>query len=126
MGVLLLVAKPDFFAVRQENKWDIELVCVSATLCFPGTQVDAGALGLENGKRAPLAIEQGVIRLAAVIERVFEANAAPVRQLPVDIAQKLVDLDPCEGLIRHARLSPSNAGSLIDAGLSVAFISIDS
>jgi hypothetical protein len=57
-----------------------------STLGFAGTQIDARALGFEHGKGAPLTIEQGIIRLTAVIERVFETDTTPVSQLPVCIA----------------------------------------
>jgi hypothetical protein len=103
MCVLPLIAEPDFFAVRQKDERDIELIRISAALSFPGAQIDACTLGFENRKRPPLAIEQGVIRLAAIVERVFEPDAAPVCQLPIDIPQELVDLDPREGLVGHAR-----------------------
>jgi hypothetical protein len=76
MGVLLLVAEPDFFAVREKDERNIELIRVSAALSFPGAQVDAGALGFENGERTTLTVEQGIVRLPAVIERIFKADAA--------------------------------------------------
>ena len=85
MGVLLLVAEPDFLAIRQEYERHIELIRVAAALGLAGAQIDAGALGFEDRKRAPLTIEQGVIRLTAIIERVFEADASPVGQLPIGV-----------------------------------------
>jgi hypothetical protein len=57
MSVLLFVAEPDFLAVRQEDERNIELIGVAPPLRLAGAQVDAGALGFEDGERPPLTIE---------------------------------------------------------------------
>ena len=101
MCVLLLVAEPDFFAVRQEDERDIELIGIASALGFAGAQIDAGALGFEHRERAALTIKQRVIGLAAVIERVLETHAAAIGQLPLGVLQKLVDFDPGEGFVRQ-------------------------
>ena len=98
----LLVAEPDFFAVRQEDERHVEQIGVAAALRLARAQIDAGALGLQHGERAALPVEQRVVGPPAVIERVLEAHAVAISQLPVGVFQKLVDLDPGEGFIRHA------------------------
>ena len=105
MGILVLVAEPDFFAVRQEDERNVELIGIATALRLPGAQIDARALGFEHGERPPVAVEEGVIRLAAIIERIFETDAAAVRQPPIGIPQQLVDVDPREGLVRHAEFA---------------------
>jgi hypothetical protein len=64
------------------------------TLGFACAQVDAGAHCFEHGKGTALTIEQRVVRLATVVEGIFETYAAAVRELPLGVLQKLVDLTP--------------------------------
>ena len=85
MCVLLFVAEPDLFAIRQEDKWNAELVGISAALSFTRAQVDAGALGLEDGQRSPLSVEERVVRFTAIIERILEADAEAVGQPPIGV-----------------------------------------
>ena len=44
---------------------------------------------------------ESVLGLAAVIERVFVADAAAIGEFPAGVLQELIDLDPGEGLVGH-------------------------
>jgi hypothetical protein len=96
MCVLFLVAEPDFLAVRQEDQRYVELISVAAALRLAGAQIDAGALGFEDSKSAAKPVEQSIVGLPAVIERVFEPDAVAITELPLGILEKLVDLDAGE------------------------------
>ena len=50
-------------------------------------------------------------RLAASVERAFEAHLAALSQPPIGAAEQAVDLDPREGLVREARSAPPQGGS---------------
>jgi hypothetical protein len=69
-----------FLAVGQEDEGDAELIGTTPALRLAAAQVDAGAFGFDDRDRAALPIEQRVIGLAAVIEGVFKADAAAIRQ----------------------------------------------
>jgi hypothetical protein len=75
-------------------------------LSFASTQVDACAFGLQHGQRAALTVKQRIVSLATIVQRVFVANAAAVRQVPIGIPQQLVNFDPCEGFIGHTGKCP--------------------
>jgi hypothetical protein len=59
---------------------------------------------------AALAIEQGVIGFAAVIEAVFETHADAIGQSPFGIPEKLVDLDSGKSFIGQTPRAPSTPG----------------
>ena len=54
------------------------MIRITQYLRFARIQMDAGALGLQHGECAPLALEQRIFRLAAVTERIHETHAAAV------------------------------------------------
>ena len=101
MSVLALVAEPDFFAVREKDERHIEQIGITSASQLARAQTDARAIGLQHGKRASLAVEQRVVGPPTVIERILVAHADSIGQTPVGVFQKLVDLDPGEGFVRH-------------------------
>jgi hypothetical protein len=101
MGVLVLVAEPDFLAVGEENERDAEFVGVAAALRFAIGEIDAGLLGLKDCQCPALPVEQDIICTAAAAQRIFEPDALSVGQAPAGVTQQFVNLDPGEGLGRH-------------------------
>ncbi len=72
VGVLALVAEPDFLAVGEEDEGHAEEIGVAPPLGFARAQGDARALGFEHGERAPLAIEQDVVGPPTILDRVLD------------------------------------------------------
>src|SRR5579885_3104315 len=106
MGVLGLVAEPHVLAVREEDERHVELIGIAPSLRFARAQIDACALGFQHGERTALAVEQRVVRPAAVIEWILEPHAAAIGERPIRILQKLVYLYARERLIGHVSPPP--------------------
>ncbi len=89
-----------------------ELVSIALTLRFSCRQIDAGVLHLEHGERTALPVERRVIRLAAVIRRTLETQAAGIGERPIGVPQEPIYLNARERFIGHLSVPPWSRSSL--------------
>src|SRR5262249_21365303 len=101
VSVRCLVAEPKFLAGRKEDEWHADEIRLTQSLRFARIQMGAGAPGLRCGECDYRALEQGIFRLAAVIERILETHAASAENGESSILHKLVYLDARERFIGH-------------------------
>ncbi len=81
------------------KKWNIAgLVAVGATVGTVGILASDRAIGLENPKASPPAIDQAVTAPVRQLSQAFEAVAAQVKPAVVSVySEKSVKIDPAEG-----------------------------